>query len=261
MNSDAEITHRAAMELRPRLAELVGPEQWPAVSARLARLDEEWLAATTDGQRARLAAQYRDALAPWPAAYERLREAARSGSLERDALRGVAVLLESLGDGGGAAGLRAAANDAGDARQIFLHDDKGYSFRLAHLDFRFWNLAEAIAGVLLAVNTLADPTARPLALAAGVLLIIAGVGKALVREIGVDDTSVFLGLATAAGESRQAAFPAIMAATNAERERVHLPALSEQQVQRALYVLAEHLGSIEKSGADEWRVVEDFGRL
>ncbi len=261
MNSDAEITHRAAIELRPTLAELVGPEAWPAVAARLARLDDEWPAATTDGQQARLAAQYRDVLAPWPAAYERLRAAARSGSLERDTLRGVAVLLESLGDTGGAAGLRAAANDAGDARQIFLHDDRGYSFKLANLDFRFWNLAEAIAGVLVAVNTVADPTARPLALAAGVLLVIAGVGKALVREIGVDETSVFLGLATAAGESRRAALPAILAATNADRERVHLPALSEQQVQRALLVLRDHLHSIEGNDAAGWWVVEEFGRV
>lgn len=261
MTDDAQLTHRAAVDWRPQLAELVGPADWPAVAAHFAQLDAAWEAAG-EGERMRLAAQYRDALAPYPRAYERLRAVARGASAARDVLRVAAGLADELGDAAGAGRLWQEA-EAITGRRIIVEQGVGrpaYSIKLRNLDFDFWELALTMGGVLEAVDTLTDPTARPFALAGAVLMIIGGIGGALKRPIDVDDTSVFLGLAAAADDDRRAALADIVAATNAERAgaRVYLTPLTADEVEQALRRLCD-LGSVERV-ADVWRMEEDIGR-
>lgn len=261
MSETATRTYGAVQAMAAELPQLVGEADWPAVARQLAQLDAAW--ATADAARQiGLAARYRSLLAPYPAARERLRRALDDAALYGDALLGVAAVAEALGDGAGAAALRTAAGEASQSRLIFEQGigREAYSLKLANLDFKFWNLAAAAGGVVSAVGTLNEPV-RPFGLAAAVLLLIAGAGRLLVREIGVDDTSVFLGLLAAAGETKRAGLPAIMAATNDARAGVYLPALTEEQVKRALLVLHQLRSISPGDCADEWRVVEEHGRV
>lgn len=263
MNTDAEITHRAAVEMRPQLAQLVGPDEWPTVADELARLDAAWQNATDDNARLRLAADYRDALASWPEAYEQLQAVTLSTSLLPAALRTAATVAAALGDASGADKLHEMAN-AGDQRLI-IESGPGrpaYSIKLSNLEFYFWELSAAAGDALSAVDTLTDPVARPFAQAGAILTLIGRLSRTIVRPIAVDDASVFLGLVEAAGEGRQAHLAQILATTNGRRAGVYLPFLTEEQVKRSLVVL-NALRSIAPVTAapDVWRVVEEHGRV
>jgi hypothetical protein len=262
MSTDAEITHRVAVEMRSQLAQLVGPDDWPTVADELARLDAAWDTAG-DNARLRLAADYRDALAPWPEAYEQLQAVALSTSLVPAALLTAAIVAAALGDVSGAHDLRERAK-AGEQRLI-VESGPGrpaYSIKLSNLEFYFWELSSAAGDALSAVDTLTDPAARPFALAGAVLTLIGRLSRVIVQPIAVDDASVFLGLVEAAGEGRQAYLAQIIAATNERRTKVYLEPLTEAQVKRSLAVL-NGLRSIAPVGdvPDFWRVVEEHGRV
>jgi hypothetical protein len=263
MTADPTLTRRAVAALEPELPTLVGPGEWPALAAELAALGDAWAAAEDDVARMHIAARYRATLAPHDAARERLYRAERAASLSHAALLGAAALTAELGDADGAARLRTEV-EAAEPRLIFESGvgRPAYSLKLANLEVRFWELALAAGGILSAVERLTDPTARPIALAGAALLIIGALGKTMAREIAVDDASVFLGLAAAAGANRVASLAAVRASANERRRVVYLPELSEQEVKRSLIVLHQLRAVAPVEGrVDVWRVVEDHGRV
>ncbi len=260
MSDNAFNTWLAVQELRPQLPEIIGREQWPDVAATLDRLDVDWAAAADDKERRRIARQYRDALAPWPPAYERMRAALDGMSPYADALRRLALRAEEGGELEAAAALRAEAEQ----QRLILERGVGetaYSIKLRNLDIRFWKLSALAATVLATAAAVAEPTGSALTIAAAVLSAIAGL-EALVKEISVDDASVFLGLVEAGGEARQASLSDIMAAANAARAARpgYLKVMDEEAVKQSLGNLYR-LHSIAPVGGDVWRVIEDYGRV
>lgn len=264
MDHNPELTHRAVMALWPQLPEMVGAANWSKVAAALEQISSAWPSADTPMKQMQLEAKYRDVLAPYPTAYNRLQAAAQGASLAQLLLLEAANIAERLDDSALAERLHAELINL-DEQRLIIEGGVGlpaHSFKLGNLDFKFWNLAAAAAGVLLAMDTLSDTAARPFALAAAVLLIISKFGQTFAREIGVDDTSVFLGMVSAAGESRMAALPDIITTTNAARSDVCLEPLTDLEVRRSLTVLHQ-LRSIEKVDGtpDVWRVIEEHGRV
>ena len=256
MSQLAEQTHLIVQEMVPDLPNLVGVEAWPTLAAELARLDAEW-AAADDARRVGVAARYRTALAPYPAARERLTAALRSVTLHNDVLDATAALLEELGDGDGAAALR--------RRYItgLKVGQEAQSFKLGNAQFTFPSALLAAGTTLSTVAAATDPAARPIAMAGAVVLLIATLAQSLVRKIDADDASVFLGLARAADDTREAALANIVAATNAARndDPLRLGVLTEEQVHRSLSVLWKMYKSVEPvdSEGKRWRVVEEHG--
>jgi hypothetical protein len=263
MSDNAANTYLAVQDLRPQLPVLVGPEKWPSVAAKLDHLDTAWAAAGAENERRRIALQYRDALAPWSAAYERIRAPLDGVSAYSDALRRLALRAELAGNLQAAAALR---DEAENRRRIIIERGVGrgaYSIKLGNIRIRFWKLPALAAAVLATVVAVVDPAANSLTIAAAVLAAIGGL-EALVKEIPVDDASVFLGLVEAGGESRQAHLGDIRAAANAARAQTpgYLQPLDEAQVKAAITNLLA-LGSIARveGQADLWQAVEDHGRL
>lgn len=262
MTTAAEHTYDVATALRAQLAERVGAEAWPTVAAELARLDTAWAAAIDDRMRQRLAADYRDALAPWPAAYALLHQHEREATLYEAVLTSAAALAEQLGDGQGAARLREVAG----RRYItgLKAGQKAHSLKLGNIAFDLPNVAAAAGSVLTTIAALVASDAQPIALAGAVLLLIAGLAKPFVREIDADDASVFLGLARAAGPGREAALADIVAAANAARHegRLRLGVLTEAEALRSLSVLSQ-MGSVApvEGEGERWRVMEEHGAV
>ena len=261
MSDNALNTWLAVQELRPRLPEIIGPEQWPDVAATLDRLDVAWVAAADEGERRRIARRYRDALAAWPPAYERVRAALDGMSAYTDALRRLALRAEDGGEPEVAAALRAEAEQ----RRLIIERGVGAtacSIKLRNIDFRFWKLSALAAAVLATVAAVAEPAGSTRTIAAAVLSAIAGL-EALVEEISVDDAGVFLGLVEAGGESRQAALADIMAATNAARATRpgYLKVMDEEAVKQSLGNLYRLRSIAPVNGAvDVWRGFGEYWR-
>lgn len=260
MSDNAINTYRAVEELRPRLPEFVGSEDWPALAAELDRLDEAWAAAGDEAARKRIAMEYRDALAPWPRVYERMRACLDGMSAYTTALRRLAVRAEDAGEIEAAEALRTEA----ERHRLFIEQgvgEKAYSLRFRKQNFLFWKLPALGAAVLSAVVAVTDPAGGALTMAVAILSAVASL-EAMVEEVPVDDASVFLGLVEAAGESRQAALPDIMAATNAARAARpgYLLPMDEAAVKTSLQNLFQ-LRSIKHVSGDTWRVNEEYGRV
>lgn len=260
MSQLAEQTHLIVQEMALNLPVLVGTEAWPGLAAELARLDAEW-AAADDARRVGVAARYRTALAPYPAARERLAAALRTVTLHNDVLAATAALVEELGDADGATALREAA-----ARRYITGLQVGQeaqSFKLGNAQFTFPSALLAAGTTLSTVAAATDSAAQPIAMAGAVVLLIATLAQSLVRKIDADDASVFLGLARAADDTREAALANIVAATNAARndDPLRLGVLTEEQVHRSLSVLWKMYKSVEPvdSEGKRWRVVEEHG--
>lgn len=267
---DAVMTYRVATEQRAKLAALVGPEDWPAVSAEWEALDAAWAAATGAGHRRVLAADYLDAVALHREAYALLRAEVAMLDAYVAAAWQLATLAAQLGDEQGAAKLWGDALGSDRSRQLLdryiLEQGVGksaYSVKLANVEIRFWRLTSTAASLLAAVTAYLDPDKSALVIATAILAAVGGL-EAFVKEIPVDDAAVFLGLVAAGGEARQAALADIVAATNAARTARpdYLRAMDEAAVKDSLGNLYR-LGSVApvEGEMDVWRVVEEHGRV
>lgn len=262
MSKLAQQTHQIIHEMAGELPALVGADAWPILDAELIKLDAAW-AAANDTQRVVVAARYRSALAPYAPARERLAAALRSDAVYEYVLAGAAVLVEQLGDADGAAELRRIA----DQRYItgLKVGQEAQSFKLGNAQFTFPSALLAAGTTLSTVAAATDPAARPIAIAGAVVLLIATLAQSLVRKIDADDASVFLGLARAVDDTREAALADIVTATNAARNDgpLRLGVLTEEEVHQSLSVLWKTYKSVEPVDSDgkRWRVQEEHGHL
>lgn len=263
MISDPSATYTAVQELKLELPLILAEADWNRLEPELTKLDMKWVGSEEGVPRLRLAAEYRSLLAEYPIARDRLRQLMRDTDRYRDSLLYLADLAEREGASAGSASLRAIAEYDRSTRYIFEQGvgRKAYSLKLSNFDFRFWNLAPVAGSLIATIDAYLDPSSSTLAFAAA-LLLAAGGARLLVEELSVDTTSVFLGLIQAANPNREGDLKAIIIATNAERGRIYMEPLSDNQVQRELLELHQ-LGSVEPVDhkQDAWRIVEEYGRI
>jgi hypothetical protein len=111
------------------------------------------------------------------------------------------------------------------------------------------------------LSNITTPEKSYLVMAAGALMIISGVIKAVTQEIPAEDASVFWGVIQAQRNNvpTRVDTAQVVEQSNRERAAVHLPALTEDQVRRALHNLVK-LGSVEQVDEQReiWRAIERY---
>jgi hypothetical protein len=257
-------------ELEPELPDLVGQPAWAAIAPTWTEKLQQLQASGDEIEQMRLAAELRTLLAAHAPARERLRTATGGISQYQQLLASLADLAGQLnGDPAEIEQLREAAalhSHIAETRMIILKGvgQKAKSIKWQNLEFDFGEAsdkASIAAGVLTSLSAITTPDKGYLLMAAGVLMIISNLIKAMTKEISADDTSVFWGVIQAQRHNvpRQVTTAQVIARTNQARHEVHLPPLSEQQVRHALHNLMT-LGSVEKSGDEQtvWRVIEKY---
>jgi hypothetical protein len=199
---------------------------------------------------------------------ERLRAASGGVSQYQQALTALANLAAQLNsDPAEVEQLREAAalhSHMPETRMIILQrvGEKAKSIKWQNFEFDFGEASDKAtiaAGILTSLSTIATPDKGYLLMAAGALVIIGGVIKAVTQEISVEDASVFWGVIQAQRHNvpTRVDTAQVVDYTNQEWDKVHLPALTEQQVRRALHNLVQ-LGSVEQveEQREIWRAIE-----
>jgi hypothetical protein len=257
-------------ELEPELPELVGEPAWSDIAPTWREKLQQLQSSTDKIERMRLAAELRTMLAAYTPTRERLREVSGGVSQYQQALTGLANLATQLNsDPAEVAQLREAAalhSHMAETRMIILQGvgEKAKSIKWQNFEFDFGEApdkATIAAGILTSLSTIMTPDKGYLLMAAGALMIIGGVIKAVTQEISAEDASVFWGVIQAQRNNVPAKVDTAQVVEHSNRERaaVHLPALNEQQVRHALHNLAQ-LGSVEQVAGDRaiWRAIERY---
>lgn len=117
-----------------------------------------------------------------------------------------------------------------------------------------WDFATVAAGFVTTGFDMAN-TPHPIFIAGCIVLVARMLRDKMTLHLSEQDASVFWGMIRA-GEQGELDKTAIMATTNAEREKYRLDPLSENQLERSLETL-EKIKSIEKVG-DVYRIIERF---
>jgi hypothetical protein len=134
--------------------------------------------------------------------------------------------------------------------------ESGKSVKFSNFRIDIGEMAEIAGGAFLAGHeAIKEP--HPLILAAGLLLTVRALLKAMTVEINEQDTSVFWGFVQASDKEKIATTAAIFSKTKSERERFGLKPLTENQFKGSLEKLKQ-LKAIENVGDDKWRIIEDF---
>jgi hypothetical protein len=257
-------------ELEPELPELVGEPAWsdmaPAWREKLRQLQSS----ADKIERMRLAAELRTMLAAYTPARERLRAASGGVSQYQQALTALANLAAQLNsDPAEVEQLRQAAalhSHMAETRMIILKGvgEKAKSIKWQNFEFDFGEAAEKAAiaaSILTSLSNITTADKGYLVMAAGALMIIGGVIKAVTQEISAEDASVFWGVIQAQRNNvpTKVDTAQVVEHTNRQRANVHLPPLNEQQVRRALHNLVQ-LGSVEQVDEQReiWRAIERY---
>lgn len=107
------------------------------------------------------------------------------------------------------------------------------SIKVENIEFDLGEFAQLAASILLAVYGL-NSKPNPLFVSALFLVVLASIYKASTREISEQEASVFWGLVASSGVETTAHIDSIVEHTNAERARVNLPPLAQEQVLSSL---------------------------
>jgi hypothetical protein len=117
-------------------------------------------------------------------------------------------------------------------------------------------MTEIVAGAVTAgYDAIKDP--HPLVIAAGLLLTVRALLKAITVEISEQEASVFWSFVQACDEQKTAAEDAIFAKTNLERERLGLQPLTDLAFKGSLEKL-KYLKATESIGDKRWRIIENY---
>jgi hypothetical protein len=254
----------AFQRMLPDLPGLVGPE-WPQIERevreKLARLrasadSRERMALSTDLVKLALGHE---------AAHQRL-----NAELEIQAQLG--DYLEEQGIAGEAARASAVALswsiDPADVpsaedlatRKVTIRPggiDGGKSVKLRNLRLDLGEFSELAAGAMVTGMDIIDKP-HALIIAAGVLLTVRALTKAMTVEIGEQEASVFWGFVQVREADNCASEAAILETTNAERAKYGMEPLTNVQFRNALRRL-EQLKSIAPAGdPGRWRIIERY---
>lgn len=146
-------------------------------------------------------------------------------------------------------------------RSVTLHDgglDGGKTIKIQNLEFDFEKMPQLASGMLLTIYGAFDKP-HPLIIAAGILVTIASVVKAMTEELSEQETSVFWGMIEACGNN-SATEAEILQATNNTRAQYGMLSLNEMQLLNSLRKL-ERLECIEqtqKESVTHWRIIEKY---
>ena len=136
--------------------------------------------------------------------------------------------------------------------------DGGQSVKFKNMKLDLKDFSVLAAGFITTGYKILDKP-HPLLMAAGVLLTIAALHDSMKIELSEEEASVFWGfvVATSHKVDKEISEADILAATNAERDKYDLDALTDKQFLRALDKL-ERIHSIKKVGDDVWRIEEQY---
>jgi hypothetical protein len=258
-------------ELEPELPDLIGQPAWAAIAPTWTKKLQQLQTSNDEIEQMRLAAELRTLLAAYAPARERLRAATGGVSQYQQLLTGLADLAGQLnGDPAEIEQLREAAalhGHTAETRMIILKGvgQKAKNIKWQNFEFDFGELSDKAgiaAGILTSLSNIINPEKGYLLMAAGALMIIGGVIKSVTKEISADDASVFWGVIQAQRHNvpHKVDTAQVVDYTNRERDKVHLAALTEQQVRHALHNLVQ-LGSVEQTAAEKgevWRAIEQY---
>jgi len=131
---------------------------------------------------------------------------------------------------------------------------KSIKFQNMHLDFG--EMAEIAAGAMLAGFQVIEKP-HPLMIAAGVLLTIKAVTKAMTVQLTEQEASLFWGFIQVRDEDNTASKDAIFEKTNSERKINEQKPLTKAELERSLRALSD-LKSIEPIEDSRWRLIESY---
>ena len=236
---------------------LVG-KPWPKIEPQY-RVLRHQLEKTTGAAQMRIAADLVQLLSPFAAARDRLNDAIAAKTDAGAMVFLLADLAIQLGlDPAVGDQIRNAAQPSTSNRFIWQSGPtKATSLKLANavIGFEFGMFSEFLAGLITTSIKGVIGEANGILKAAGVLMMIASLYKAVTIKFDEREATVFYGFAQAGREANE---DLILAHTNRVRQSVSLKPLKKQELGNALNKLAE-IRSIERVGnlTDRWHIVED----
>lgn len=257
-------------QLEPELPQLIGIEQWALLYPQYTQYRDQLRAHNNHVLRLQIAAKLIDLLAPYEPVQTWLRVAVDGLNIYQTALIELAAMARQLNaETRIVAELEEAAafrTHTTQTRLIILQGvgQKAQSIKWQNFEFDFGDapeMTETVAGILAAFSDIINPDSNHVLMAAGALLIIRGILKAMTEEISAQDASVFWGVIQGQRHHRpyHVDTPKVIEHTNVERAKVHLPPLSEQEVRHALHNLLA-LGCVAQTDEEKetWWVVEKY---
>lgn len=132
----------------------------------------------------------------------------------------------------------------------------GKSIKFGNIRLDLVELTELISGLLLAS---VDKGLNPLLVIAGILLTIRSIYKIMSVDISAQEASVFWGAVHVRDNNNVVNQEVLTTATNIERQKFGLDALSKEQVINSLHKL-QLIGSVERveGMTNEWQVKENY---
>lgn len=256
----------ALNNIEDELPSLVGPDAWVKISDIFNKKLDQLRGSNEELEQQQLSAHLIGLLAPYDDARERLKAAIFTEAKQEDLYSSIMVDLASLAEQMGLQGVRAKLDaealksSSEQIRVVFIKEgfDKVKSIKLKNITFDFGQMSELAGGILAASSKILGDT-HPILMAAGVLLIVRSLYKAVVVQIGGREASVFWGFIQACDKEKTASEAAIIKYTNKERERTGLEHLTSNQVKNALHKLAS-LRSVTVVGEKPatWRIIERY---
>lgn len=138
-------------------------------------------------------------------------------------------------------------------------DGSAVSIKLLNIHFDFGDLTNLVAGIINTSIKDVAGEANYFLKAAGVLLILSSIYKALEVEISEKEASVFWGFAQSCDEQKMAIESLIRSTTNVNRKKIGLKSLGGDEFKNSLYKL-EKLKAIKRVGESppKWIIVERY---
>jgi hypothetical protein len=268
----------AVQRVYSELPELIGLDRWVGLDAAIRSRIERLRRSMNPNEQLLLSIELMEQFAPYPRALERLNselaiQVAVQSSVIVELDRLAAILgIDSEKTEAFLAASHMTLNWTVDPenmpgiedikqRKITLAPggmDGGKSMKFSNMHLDLGEMGEIAAGSMLAGYQMIDKP-HPLIIAAGILLTIRALRKAMTVEISEQHASVFWGMTKIRRLDNTCLESEILQHTNSEREKYGLKSLTEQDLRYSLSKL-EQLHSIE-SVQDEpktWRITETY---
>jgi hypothetical protein len=256
----------ALINIRSKLPSLLGTDNWVKISEIFNSKLDQLQHSTDDIEQQQLAANLIGMLASYDDAREYLKEVIAAESEQTDPygsfLSNLASIAEQMGLEGVRARLDAEAlqSSSEQARVVFMKGNlsRAKSIKLKNLSFDFGEMSELATGVLSVGSRIFGDT-HPILMAAGVLLVVRSIYKAMTVEIEEREASVFWGFIQACDKEKAASEADIKECTNEERLKTGLKPLDSDQIKNALYKLLsiKSVTPIEDE-PETWRITEKY---
>lgn len=277
-----EITpHRILVVLssmKEELPELMGNQAWQEISGQFTAMLSELQDAKGNERRQELSASLIELIVPYRPARQRFWEGIHRETKDEELDRFSAYVQTGLtqlagelgGHGPDIPGIYQAASQYivmdiphANAVQRLVTLSKGgvgkaESIKAGNFKLDIRHLSEIAPGVVLAVGEKIIDAGNPILIAAGVLLILQSVLKAMTVEISPTEASVFWGFIRTCEKDMISTEEKIRKRTNLERKKVGLKPLTKDEVRHALHVLQtmKTIRSLDEKG--QWQIMEKY---